>query len=252
MQEKNKTVIKSMNLLNLFRTYPTLTLQEMVKQSGMPKTSVHRMINSLEEMGFLQKRHDGAYELGVVFLELGQLVSDRLDLRQVAFPIMEALRNQVEEAVHLTVRDGDEAIYIEKLDTLHPVRLFTKVGRRAPLYAGACQRVILSFLPEQEQTAYLERVELVPLADGTITDKLLLKERISETQQTGVAISHSELENNTTAIAAPIYDHSGTIVAGISIAGPDIRVTEERLPMLKVTLKNAAKSISKQLGWLAT
>ena len=123
MQAHNKTVVKSMQILTLFINHPKLTFNEMMELSHLPKTSLHRMVGSLEEMGFLTKDDDGHYSLGLIFLQFGQLVGERLDIRSIAYPIMKDLRDDVEEAVNLIVRDKDEAMYIEKVDTLQPVRL---------------------------------------------------------------------------------------------------------------------------------
>ncbi|WP_209124034.1 IclR family transcriptional regulator [Alkalihalobacillus sp. BA299] len=248
MQNKNKTVVKSMKLLDLFRTYRKLSLNEMVQLSGIPKTSVHRMIGSLEDMGFLSKDSEGKYTLGMLFLEFGQLVADRLDIRKIAYPIMRDLRDDLGEAVHLIIRDQNEAIYIEKLDTLHPVRLFTKVGRRSPLYAGACSRIILAHLPEKELEAYLDETELKPFETGTITEKDKLRAILQQSRANGYAISYSELENQTVSIAAPIFDHTGHVVGGLSIAGPDSRFQDEHLPTLIEKVKRAADEISQKLG----
>ncbi|EGL84159.1 transcriptional regulator, IclR family [Caldalkalibacillus thermarum TA2.A1] len=133
----NKTVIKTMEMLKLFIDRERLTLQEMVELLQMPKTSVYRMAQSLVELGFLQKTND-YYQLGLAFLSFGMLVAERLDLRRIALPIMKRLKEETKEAVNLVIRDGDEAIYNEKVDTSEPVRVYTKVGQRAPLYAGAC------------------------------------------------------------------------------------------------------------------
>lgn len=170
MQNKNKTVVKSMALLNLFLHKPSLTLSELVSLTGMPKTSVHRMVSSLEEMGFLSRDASGAYSLGLVFLEFGQLVADRLDIRKIAKPVMEELCREVDEAVQLIMRDGNEAIYVEKIEGTQTVRLYTAIGRRSPLYAGACARSILSFLPREEIEAYIKQTELISIGSGTITD----------------------------------------------------------------------------------
>lgn len=249
MQNKNKTVVKSMDLLNLFLHRSRLSLNEMVELSGMPKTSVHRMLGSLEDMGFLQKNEEGQYSLGLLFLQFGQLVSDRLDIRQLALPIMERLRDDIGEAVNLTIRDGMDAIYVEKIDTMHPVRLYTKTGRRAPLYAGACNRIILAFLPAEEQERYLQEVTLSPIASGTFTDKEKLREVLAESRKNGYTVSISELENDTYSIAAPIFDHTGKIASGISIAGPTIRLKEDDLPSLIQKIVRAAEEISKKLGY---
>lgn len=250
MQSKNKTVVRSMDILNLFLMHSKLSFNEMVQLSGIPKTSVYRMVMSLEEMGFLDKDEDGKYSLGLLFLQFGHLVAERLDIRQVALPAMQKLHDEVGEAVNLIVQDGKEAIYIEKLDTKQPVRLYTKIGRRTPLYAGACSRVILAFLPHHEREGYLDEMELKPIASGTITDKEKLRLLLKESQETGYTVSHSELENYTSAVAAPIFNHKGEVVAGISIAGLDVNYQQERLPELSEKVKNAAYEISRKLGYM--
>jgi len=249
MQNKNITVVKSLDVLNLFIQHTKLTFNEIVDLLGAPKTSVHRMVGSLETMGFLQKDSEGRYLLGLRFLQFGQLVAERLDIREIAFPIMKELRDEVKEAVHLIIKDGNEAIYIEKLDTPHPVRLYTQVGRRAPLYAGACSRIILSYLDKEEQERYLIETELAAIGTGTITDKELLRQSLAEAREAGYTISYSELENETVAIAAPIFDHTGSLAAGLSIAGPESRFGNERLPKLIILIKKAAKEVSSQLGY---
>lgn len=180
MEHKNKTVVKAMTLLNLFLTRERLSLGDMIELTGMPKTSVYRMVCSLEEMGFLDRDENGMYSLGLLFLQYGHLVSERLDIRKIALPIMEELRDDVDEAVHLIVRQGNEAMYIEKIEGTQTVRLYTAIGRRSPLYAGACARSILTFLPEEERDAYIEQTELVPIASGTIRDKAELIRIVDE------------------------------------------------------------------------
>ncbi|MGY0431576.1 IclR family transcriptional regulator [Bacillus rugosus] len=249
MQNKNKTVVKSMALLNLFLHEPCLTLSELVSLSGMPKTSVHRMVSSLEEMGFLNRDSSGVYSLGLVFLEFGQLVADRLDIRKIAKPVMEELCREVDEAVQLIMRDGNEAIYVEKIEGTQTVRLYTAIGRRSPLYAGACARSILSFLPREEIETYIKQTELISIGSGTITDPEKLLQEIDASVQNGYTVSYSELENYTASIGAPIFNHKRQVAAGISIAGFEARFTEDRLPYLTEKVKDAALQISRKLGY---
>ena len=101
MNNKNKTVVRSMDIVNLFNDHAELSFQEIIDFSSIPKTSVYRMLMSLEEMGFLEKGIDSKYRLGLLFLKFGHLVSSRLDIRQVAYPIMENLHNDVKEAINL-------------------------------------------------------------------------------------------------------------------------------------------------------
>jgi len=250
VQNKNKTVVRSMDLLNLFLNHMKLNINEMVQLSGIPKTSVHRMIGSLEEMGFLHKDKDGRYSLGLLFLQFGNLVAERLDIRHIALEGMQKLRDEIGEAVHLVLRDGHESIYIEKLDTDHPVRLFTKIGKKAPLYAGASSRIILAFMPEQEREAYLEEVELKPIGSGTIISKEELRASLTLSRQTGYSFSRSELENYTAELSAPLFDHSGQIIAALSIAGLEVHFGEEQLPNLIQKVTSAAHEISRKLGYI--
>lgn len=238
-----------MDILNLFIEHTSLSFQEIINLSGMPKTSVYRMIRSFEEMGFLEKGSDAKYRLGLLFLKFGHLVSTRLDIRKIAYPFMQDLHNDVKEAINLIVREGNEAIYIEKIDTKQKVRLYTAIGRKSPLYAGACSRSILSFLPDAEIKAYIELAELKPFAQGTITDKDKLCETIQQARIEGYTISHSELENHTSAVAAPIFNHLGEVVAGISIAGIEANYQGENVEIFKKKVKKVADDISRQLGY---
>lgn len=239
-----------MDILNLFIDHAELSFQEIINLSGMPKTSVYRMLMSLEDMGFLEKGSDSKYRLGLLFLKFGHLVSARLDIRKIAYPIMDALHNDVEEAINLTVREGNEAVYIEKIDRKQKVRLYTAIGRKSPLHAGACPRSIFAFLPDSEIKAYLDSVELKPIANGTIINKDQLYERIQQERREGCTVSHSELENFTSAVAAPIYNHLDEVVAGISIAGIEANYQGEKLEIFKEKVKKAAAEISRQLGYM--
>ncbi|CAM3211822.1 IclR family transcriptional regulator [Filibacter tadaridae] len=249
MTNKNKTVVRSMDVLNLFIDHAELTFQEVIEHSGIPKTSVYRMLMSFEEMGFLVKGEDSKYRLGLLFLKFGHLVSSRINIRNIAYPIMQDLHHDVNEAVNLIIKQNDEAIYIEKIDTLQKVRLYTAIGRRSPLYAGACSRVILSFLPDTEIDAYIDSIELKPFGMGSITDKSHLYETIRQARIDGYTVSHSELENHTSAIAAPIFDHKGEVIAGISVAGIEANYQNEKIPMYAEKALEAAKKISNQLGY---
>ncbi|MED0675389.1 MULTISPECIES: IclR family transcriptional regulator [Aneurinibacillus] len=249
MMGGNKTVVKSLEILKLFYEHDRLTLQEMVEISNIPKTSVYRQVKSLEEMGLLTRDIDGKYRLGLIFIKLGQLVADRLDIRQVALPFMHKLRDEMGEAVNLIVREGNEAIYIEKVDTKKPVRLYTRVGRRSPLYAGACSRILLAFMPPEEAEQYIAQTELKAIASGTITDKERLRQVIVESQKNGYSVSYSELEDHSAAVAAPIYNHKGEVVAGLSMAGLEAHYAPDKLPPLIKKIKQTAREISLQLGW---
>ncbi|OLN23638.1 IclR family transcriptional regulator [Domibacillus antri] len=245
----NKTVLKSMEIIRLFFDEDKLTLLQIMKKTELPKTSAYRMAESLLELGFLEKDKDGTYRLGLIFLALGNLVAERLDIRSIALPYMQELRKETGEAVNLVIRDGNDAVYIEKVDTQERVRVYTQIGRRAPLYGGACPRILLSFTEREERERLIDSFQIVPYAQGTPKDKDELRRLIKETREAGWSISHSELEDHSSAIAAPIFNHKGDAVAGISLVGPEVRFRDEaHVRNMIDKLMNAARHISTELG----
>ena len=162
---------------------------------------------------------------------------------------MKELRDNLGQAVNLIIQDGNDAIYVEKMEGVQPVRVYTAVGRRAPLYAGACPRILLSYFTEEEKQKYVEETDFKQFADGTIVDKKQLLEVLQMAKKEGHTISYSELENHTAAIAAPIFANDGTVVAGISISGLAIEYSESNIPYFIAKVKETAHRISKELGF---
>ncbi|MED1916353.1 IclR family transcriptional regulator [Bacillus thuringiensis] len=248
----NRSVLKTLEFLEYFIDNTELSLAELVELSQMPKSTVFRIIQTLEMRGFISKtanHQPPKYQLGLKLLEFGNIVAQRLEIRKIALPYMLQLRDNVEEAVNLIIRDQDEGVYIEKVDTRGYVRVYTQVGRRAPLYAGACPRILLSFMPDEEITAFLKRVEWKKIAPGTNTDEQLLWKWIHDARERGYTVSYGELEPDSAALAVPIRDFTGQVIAGLSLAGATSRFTEERLGYLIQETKAAAKSIMSQLGY---
>lgn len=250
----NNSLDKALTLLNFFNSdRRVIGLSELSRLSDMPKATVYRMISTLQAHGFIAKvsvmGKDNQYRLGLRFLEFGKMVSEDLEIRSVALPYMEKLRDNLNEAVQLIIRDGDEAVYIEKLECTQYIRLYTRTGRRAPLFGGACPRAILTFLPDDEIERILASVPLVKVAYGTITDKAKLEQMIKEDRERGYTVSYSELEPGTAAIGAPIFDYTGSVVASISVAGPEGRFTEKENPVIIEELLKTTGEISKALGY---
>ena len=197
----NKTAVKTMDILQLFYEHEELSLTRDGSAYKYAETSVYRLIGSLEEMEFYKTKREISSR---VVLRFGQLVSQRLSVRNIAIPYMKELRDNLGQAVNLIIQDGNDAIYVEKMEGVQPVRVYTAVGRRAPLYAGACPRILLSYFTEEEKQKYVEETDFKQFADGTIVDKKQLLEVLQMAKKEGHTISYSELENHTAAIAAPI------------------------------------------------
>jgi len=250
----NSSFDKALKLLNFFTKGKTvLGLSELSRISGVPKATVHRILTTYENNGYLDKitigDNKGKYKLGLKFLEMGKLVSDGLELRNIASPFMIELRDKFQEDVQLIVSDRGQAVYIEKMDCNRPVRVYTKVGRRAPLYGGACPRAILTFMHDAEIEKLLDSIVLKKVTENTIVDKEKLLKIIKEDRKNGYTISYGELQPGTVAVGAPIFNDSSDVIASVSIVGPEERFRDDRLKELTDGIIRTAENISSVLGY---
>ncbi len=241
---------KGLKLLGLFTPEQSvLSLTEVASLSGIPKPTAYRLLSTLEANGLVSRTADRRYKLGLKLLELGNLVAEQLELRAVAIPHMQRLRDDLQLTVQLLVRDGIEAVYIEKVETTHPVRLYTRMGRRAFLHAGACPRALLAFLPQREMEEILRELPLksyTPITPATLEQ---LRATIAEERQKGYTVSLGELVEGTAAVAMPIRDFNGHVVASLSVAGALIQFPPHKIPVIAARVKQTVDSISMELGF---
>lgn len=254
MKSSNASSIKALRLLDLFTAgAPSLALEQIAALSGLPRSTAFRMVNALVTAGFLEavaeRGSPKRYRLGLRLLELGEIVAEQLEIRRVALPFMVDLRDKVEEAVQLLVMDHGEAMYVEKVETTRPVRLYTRVGRRAAVYAGACPRALIAFLPEEELTRVLDEQTFRKYTPFTVDDRKQLERQIRVERAQGYTISCGELHEGTVAIAMPVRNHTGKVVASVSIAGEQSRFSAQRQPELVKALRACVEGISSSLGW---
>lgn len=252
----NNSLIKALSLLELFTTEnPVIGLNEIVKLSGLPKATVHRMLISLEKSGFLSRssEYDGdrRYRLGIKLFELGMKVYNEIEITKIAIPIMKKLRDETGEAVQLAVREGEGILYIEKIDTEHIYRLFTAKGVRGPLHSGASGQLLFSSMDDFDINLILSKpfnkyTEKSPSSKTEVLDKLKF------VRENGYCVSVEELWPGTVEIAAPIYDSEGKMAAAVSIAGPLVRISRENIKQYIELVKASAEKISHDLGFNPT
>lgn len=245
----NVTIVKSMDVLDLFISNPKLNLNEIVKLSGKPKSSIHRILESFEEIGFLEKDSGGYYYLGLKLLHLGNLVSERLDASKIASPIMNELHEEIGETIILSLLRGHETMVVAAVEADQPIKIRSKIGEKTPLYAGAASRIILAFLPEKEREKYVAETPLEKIARNTITDKNQLLQVLDESRRNGCAISNSEVEDLVTGLAAPIFNDKNQVFASLGISGIYTNITDDNIPALIDKIKASAMDISRKLGY---
>ncbi|MBM7601984.1 DNA-binding IclR family transcriptional regulator [Virgibacillus halotolerans] len=250
----NQSVIKAMKLLDLFTEgTPELTLKEISAKANMPKPTAYRLLSALESSNMLYKtkenEHDSRYRLGLKLLELGQIVSEQIELREIALPYMEQLAEEINEVIHLVIINQNEATYIEKVESTKALRLFTKIGKSVPLYMGSGPKLLLAHLSEEKQEAVLSADNLQSFHNHPPVDKDKLKKELAMIRQAGYAYSIGEQDADTTGISYPLYDYRDQMIAALTVSGLSSYYEGEGLERIKRSTAQTAQRISEELGY---
>ena len=241
-----KSIEKMTTILALFSIdRPTLFIKEIQEELNIPKSTAFRILDTLEKLNFIQRNEaTHEYSLGYQFFRLGSIYQMNLDYRTVALPYMKELMEETKETVELNILDGIHRVCIEKIYSPLDIRNFVRIGERKPAYLGASGKVMLAFLPAEELSPLLMEIE-----ELNVIDMKEFKEELQEIKDSGYAITHGERILGTYSIAAPILGVNGQLVAGINLAGPLQRLTEERTALLKARCIQTAKKISLYMGY---
>lgn len=228
---------------------PERAVGELSRQMGLHKSTVSRLMATLEEGGLLARNPETQrYRLGIELLGLAAQVASHTDVREIARPLLRQLASDCQESVNLVVLDGGQVVNLDQfVAPARQVKNIGRVGRRMWAHCTAAGKVLLAHLPPEELDLALAG-ELEAFTPHTITDPDRLRQELSRIRAQGYAIVQEELEEGLNAAAAPIYDHTAKVTAAISVAGPAYRVTPERFPELVSQLVTAAGQISERLG----
>jgi DNA-binding IclR family transcriptional regulator len=229
------------------------TLTELSRMLALPKSSVLRLLRTVESRGYIERAGDGhGYQLGLKLFALGSRVAQRFDVIEAARPVMGHLREVCGDAVNLGILTGSEVVYVAVLDSPHRLRKTTIVGDREPAYCTALGRAILAHLPLDDLEALLGATDLRPLTGTTVTDVATLRTYLARVKQQGFALDDEETTVGARCVGAPIFDFSGDVRAGISVSGPAMRLTGARLAQVANHVRLASHEISRRLGHTAT
>lgn len=249
-----KTVDRALQVLLQFNdAHPEWSTGELAEVLGLHRSIVYRLLATLERRGFLtQADQRGRFRLGLRLVELGNVVLANLDLRQVARPSMARLVRETGESAFLTVVSGDESVCVDKIESSQAIRVTLTIGGRYPLHAGASNKILLAHLPLETIDELIAK-GLEAITPHTITDPVGLKEDLANIRQQGWAYSVGELTPGVAAVAVPLWDSNGSLVAALSIAGLASQFSEDRLPLLISKTRQTAEEISARLlAWHGT
>lgn len=223
-----------------------VSLKEISEKSGLHPSTAHRILNDLATGRFVERPVAGSYRLGMRLLELGNLVKARLSVRDAALAPMRELHKLTQQPVNLSMRQGDEIIYVERAYSERSgMQVVRAIGGRAPLHLTSVGKLFLASDDQQRLRAYATRTGLPGQTRNSITQLPALERELAEARQHGIARDNEELEMGVRCMAAGIYDDQSMLVAGLSISAPADRLEEHWLPKLQAT----ANQISAALGY---
>ncbi|MBW7923144.1 MAG: IclR family transcriptional regulator [Burkholderiaceae bacterium] len=228
-----------------------LSLAEIARRSGHPRSSAHRILASLIQLGYVQQEQPGQYRTTFKLVEMGMEVLSSIDIVKVARRHLEALVQATNENAYLAVLDRDgNSIYLARVETSRAVCVHSQLGMPNPSWSTATGRAMLAFLPEVQKKVFARRLKAV--VPSTVTDRRTLRAELHEVERRGVAVVRAQISSDTGGIAAPIRDFSGTVVASCGIAIPLHRMSERLVTKSIPAVVRAARAISVGLGIPAT
>jgi IclR family transcriptional regulator, KDG regulon repressor len=223
---------------------------ELAHALDISKSTVFRLVSSLVNYGYIEQHLETKnYKLGYKLLELNTRLLDSIDLRTQALPFLKELEDLSNEVVHLVVPNGGEVVYIEKLEGNETLRMHSQVGKRAPMHCTGVGKVILAYLAETTLKKVIKEKGLPKITVNTIDNEKSLYTELNQIRKQGFGYDLEENEIGISCIAAPIFNHKGEITAALSISGPTLRMTDEKMANLKGTIVETCSQISKRLGF---
>lgn len=247
-----QSVDRALEIIDILEDEPQgLGVTPLSKKMGVSKSTIYRLLSSLLNKEYVRQNEETQkYHLGLRLMQLGQTVTNQIDIRQVAAPVMERLVQDTGETVHLVVQDGNEIVYIDKIESQATIRMFSNIGKRAPMHCTGVGKAILSNLSDEEIDNIIKENGLEKFTNNTITDPQKLKEHLKEILMLGYSIDDEEHEMGIKCAASPIFNFKGEVIAGISVAGPIMRINDNKIQHMAKEVLKASKEISESLGAL--
>lgn len=239
----SQTVDRALSILPLLAEGPA-GLGQVAERLGVHKSTALRLLRTLHQHGFVYRQSDQRYRLGARLIALAQEAVENLDVREIAHPHLVRLNETCGHTVHLAVREGDEVLYIDKVESRYPVRMYSRIGRPVAVTVAAVAKVLLADLPEAERRALAGRFDYprytprsTPHADAFLTE-------LAAVRAQGWATDLGGHEESVNCVAAPVRGADGRVVAAMSVSAPNVVVTADELLTLLPLVRRTADTVS--------
>jgi IclR family acetate operon transcriptional repressor len=250
--KKIGSVQRAIDILNLFNSQsPELGMTEIAHALKLHKSTTASLVYTLEANGLLaQNPHTRKFHLGLKLIERAFMMLDQVEVRKIAYPHLQVLRDEWNETVNLAILDGADVVYVERMLGTKTLGMRSEVGRRAPAHSTALGKAMLAFLPEKQIEKYLREYGLPRVTFKTITVRKKFWAELAKTRKCGYAIDDEENEVGGRCIGVPVFDYTGQVVAAVSISAPTARLPMSDVPQAAALVVKTAQAISRELGYL--
>ena len=247
------SVLRAAQILESFTFVKSAyTNSELSKQLRLNKSTVTRLLRSLEKAGFLKKNiKTGEFRLTSKIYRIGSIYISQSSLHTEAMPVLTELASLCKETVQLAILNGFEVFYLDKVESSQSIAMISRVGNKSPANCTGVGKVIMAHLDKKDLDDFFCSTELKRYTPNTITDPAKLRLHLEKVKERGYAIDNAEHEVDVKCVAAPVQDRDGIVVAGISISAPVYRMNIESILKKRISaVMKAASTISKRLGYL--
>ena len=246
-----QSVVRALTLLEaLADQHGDIGIAELSRRVGLHVSTAHRILGTLVSRGYArQSPESGRYALGAKTFHIAESYLGQMDLRRLVRPVLERLSRETGETANLVILDGRDALYLDKVESPRSLRIFSRIGRRAPLYCTAVGKVLLADRRMDEVDALLGGGALEALTRATVTSRSQLRHQLEQVQEHGFALDIEECEGGASCIAVPVRNSRGETVAAIGISGPSLRMHAQRIQDLVPVVMRSGSEASEQLGF---
>lgn len=246
-----KTLYRFLKIIELLENDNNLRLQDISNILNINKSTAHRFLKVMLENDLVKKNESsGRYSLGLRFLNIATKIIDSINVREIAHLYLIELENVTGETIHLTTFDGKNVVYIDKIESNKPIRMYSKIGNIAPIHCTAAGKVILAFQKKEKIDEIIKKVDFVRYTKNTITDEKEFRNCLEVVRKHSYAVDDCEHEESICCIAAPIRDYSKRTNSAVSISAVVSRMSFSELLSFKDLLLEKCNLISEELGFL--
>jgi len=242
----SQSVDRAMTILPLLAEGPA-NLEQVAAHLGVHKTTALRLLRTLHAHGMVHRQADQRYRLGARLFALAQHAMESLDIREVAHPHLAALNEECGHTVHLAVHEEGEVVYIDKVDSRYPVRMYSRIGRPVAITVAAVAKLLLADLPEPQRRALAERLEYPAYTARSTPDAAAFLAELARVREQGWAGDVGGHEESINCVAAPVRGADGRVVAALSVSAPNVVIGAGELLALRPLVLRTAQAVSREL-----